>query len=103
MAIGDILMSDVFDDRGWLTRVSPRRYSLIQYNPVASTCTSVTLANGVLTDLECCTYIHALKYLRYTTYTTLHLTQVWVLILVIKSLDNGIQSTHQPQYLTKYH
>jgi hypothetical protein len=60
VAVGDILMSDALGIEVSLTRMSPWRYSLIQYNPVASTCTSVTLANGVVTDLEC-TYIHALK------------------------------------------
>jgi hypothetical protein len=40
---------------GELTRVQSRRYSLIGYNPVALTCTSVTLANGVVTGFE---YMH---------------------------------------------
>jgi hypothetical protein len=63
-----------------LTRLSSRRYRLIQYNPVALTCTSVTQANGVVTDLNCCTYIHALEYLRYTTYIyTWHRSGFWFL------------------------
>jgi hypothetical protein len=65
-------MSDVVEDGDKLDAPRCRGYGSIQYNPVASTCTSVTLANGVVNGLgvlhvHTCIEVSTLQYIHYLT------------------------------------